>query len=137
MNQPIFEKHNVSLHEYNMHNYISHLNIVNVPIIIYYNEKKQILKMEKIPNMSISDFYGEEYENVPNDISEKIRNIIQILKKNNIIYPDITGYNFIDYMNKIWIIDFEHSKFGFNDEQSDSFVNEFSNGLKSWNPAYK
>ena len=66
---------------------------------------------------------------------DEIRKIIKILYTNNIMYPDITGYNFIEYDDKIWIIDFEHSK-----KQSkitDRFINKFINGLNKWNPKFR
>jgi tRNA A-37 threonylcarbamoyl transferase component Bud32 len=54
-------------------------------------------------------------------IVKEVRQIIGKLQANNIIYPDITGYNFINFNDKIWIID----------------VNEFVKGLNSWNPYFK
>ena len=137
-NRDYFTKLNVDLHEYNMHNYIVHLNILNVPKIINYDSKTKIIQMEKISGMSVADFYGESFESVPNSIISQIRKIIQILKLNNIIYPDITGYNFIlDSDNNIWIIDFEHAKFGFVQSQSDNFVDSFIEGTNGWNPEFK
>ena len=131
-NSNYFTKLNVDLHEYNMHNYIVHLNILNVSKIINYDSKTKIMQMEKISGMSVADFYGESFESVPNSI------IIQILKLNNIIYPDITGYNFIlDSDSNIWIIDFEHAKFGFVQSQSDNFVDNFIEGTNGWNPEFK
>jgi len=35
--------------------------------------------MQQIPNMCISDYYGEKAENVPDKLFEKIREIIKIL----------------------------------------------------------
>lgn len=137
-NRDYFTKLNVDLHEYNMHNYIVHLNILNVPKIINYDSKTKIMQMEKISGMSVADFYGESFESVPNSIISQIRKIIQILKLNNIIYPDITGYNFIlDSDSNIWIIDFEHAKFGFVQSQSDNFVDNFIEGTNGWNPEFR
>jgi tRNA A-37 threonylcarbamoyl transferase component Bud32 len=133
----IYTKINVELHEYNMHNYIQHLNIVSVPKILNYNRQTKTMQMEKIPGMSVSDFYGEDFSAVPNNVITQIRNIIQDLKTNNIIYPDITGYNFIELNNAVCIIDFEHAYFGFNSTQSDQFVNEFLHGTNTtWNPEF-
>jgi tRNA A-37 threonylcarbamoyl transferase component Bud32 len=58
------------------------------------------------------------------------------LAENNIEYPDITGYNFIEHDNKIWIIDFEHSSF-INKTMKDPFVNKFIGGSNKWNPEFK
>ena len=132
----IYTKLNVEFHEYNMHNYIQHLNIVSVPKIINYDIQTKTMQMEKIPAMSVSDFYGEDFSSVPDNIIDQVRNIIQDLKSNNIIYPDITGYNFVEFNNVVWIIDFEHAYFGFNPAQSDQFVDDFLHGTESWNPDF-
>ena len=131
----IFSKNNVSNHEYQMHKYIYELNLINVPKIIDYDANSQILKMDKINNYNISDMYGEGSENVPESIFSEIRSIINILYQNGITYPDITGYNFIENENKIWIIDFEHSYFT-NKDNCDNFVSKFINGLNEWNPYF-
>ncbi len=131
----MFVKQNVSFHEYNMHNYIYNLKILNVPKIINYDKHLKQMAMEKIPSMSISDYWGEQYEDIPDKVSDEVRQIIKTLQNHNITYPDITGYNFIHHNNKVWIIDFEHCYFDF--EKSDGFVNEFVKGLKSWNPYFK
>ena len=126
-----FSKSCVSKHEYNMHKHVYDLRIVNIPKIISYDEATQIMVMEKINNMSVSDMYGEELKCVDKNIIKKIRNIIKTLLKNNIIYPDITGYNFIEYDKKIWIIDFEHASL------INPFINKFINGIKHWNLDFK
>lgn len=134
----IFVKKNVSFHEYNMHLYIYHLKIANVPKIISYNKNLRRMTMEKIQGMSIADYYGESFSKVPKNIINQVRSIIKKLQEKNITYPDITGYNFIYDQNndKIWIIDFEHSYFDF--EKSNDFVNQFIKGVKNqWNPYYE
>jgi tRNA A-37 threonylcarbamoyl transferase component Bud32 len=93
--------------------------------------------MEKIENMSISDFYGEDINQVPTDIINKIREIIKKLLDNEIEYPDITGYNFIEKFGEIWIIDFEHTKFtDIKKNTNYEFIINFINGLKLWNPEF-
>jgi hypothetical protein len=85
--------------------------------------------------MNISDFYGENASDISEDLFDKIREIIKKLANHYIEYPDITGYNFIEYNNKLWIIDFEHSKIIKND--LDSFVQKFINGSNEWNPNFR
>lgn len=133
----VYIKSQVELHEYNMHNYIYHLNVVNTPKPIWYDIAKKRLVIEQIPAMSVADMYGEHFSAIPLDIIREIRNIIKTLKIHNIIYPDITGYNFIKYNNQVYIIDFEHARFGFGPEQSDHFVDNFINNYNSWNPDFK
>jgi tRNA A-37 threonylcarbamoyl transferase component Bud32 len=137
---PVYIKHNVGMHEYVMHKHIYELNILNVPRIISYDYHNKILTMEKLNNMSISDLYGEEIYQVPTDVTNKIRQIIKRLLDNEIEYPDITGYNFIEEFGEIWIIDFEHTKFIDKDSikktNNYEFIINFINGLKSWNPEF-
>lgn len=132
----VYIKSNVKKHEYEMHKYIYDLHIVNVPKIISYDLHNSILTMEKINNMNLSDMYGEKEFDMDEYYFDEIRTIIKKLALNNIEYPDITGYNFIEYDNKIWIIDFEHSKFITN-KMEDPFVNKFIAGLNKWNPRFK
>ena len=136
MDNQFYIKHNVSLHEYKMHKHVYDLHIVNIPEIINYDHDKKILTICKINNMNVSDMYGEKASKVDKCIFDEIRIIIKTLADNNIEYPDITGYNFIEYDNKIWIIDFEHSSI-FTNKMEDSFVNKFINGLNKWNPRFK
>ena len=134
-----FSKHNVEEHEYKMHKMIYNLKLIHVPKIYSYDKENKIMVMEKIFNMNIADEYGEDPCNIPRHIFEKIQEIIRKLYYAGIEYPDITGYNFIKYKNKIYLIDFEHSKFFSNEtmNQVDPFVIQFINGLCDWNPNYK
>ncbi len=137
-----FVKHDVGLGEYNMHNYV--LNVLaksgiylNVPRIISYDRGSGTMTMERIRGMSVADFYGEDISSVPEHVLQQIRYIICKLWNNNIIYPDITGYNFIqDEDEDIWLIDFEHSYFFYDEFGLDPFVREFIGGLNSWNPDF-
>ena len=123
----VYIKSDVSLHEYHMHKYVYELGIVNIPKIIAYDNEKRVLVIEKIKNLCISDWYGAEANKINPELFDKIRLIIKELADHNIEYSDITGYNFIEYNNKIWIIDFEHSKVITG--KLDNFVSRFINGL--------
>lgn len=132
----VFIKHNVSKHEYLSHKMIYNLEKFNIPRIYSYNEETKTMIMQKIYGMSLSDMYGEKNKNVPEEIFDEIRNIIEYLYRMDIIYPDITGYNFIINDNKLWIIDFEHVKFG-KENKKDPFIKKFINGYNGWNPKFK
>ena len=134
-NNMFYVKQNVSLHEYKMHKHVYDLGIVNIPEIINYNEYTKELTLRKIDNMNISDCYGDTPRKVGRDLLDNIREIIKTLYDNNIIYPDITGYNFIEYENKLWIIDFEHAYF--KTKQKNLFVERFLKGSNRWNPLFK
>ena len=93
------------------------------------------MTLANINNMNISDWYGDSEKNIAPELFDKIRQIIKTLYDNNIIYPDITGYNFIECDNKLWILDFEHSYFKVN--KKTQFVEKFIKGLNKWNPEFK
>ena len=75
-----------------------------------------------------------------NRYSWHIINILIYLYENNIVYPDITGYNFIveEITEKLWLVDYEHSFFllfsSYNEHNQ--FVEEFIQGKPSWNPYF-
>ena len=130
-----YTKENVSLCEYKIHKYVYNLHIVNVPKIKSYNRKTKQLKMVRVGTMSVSDYHGETAEHIHEDLFARIRNIIQTLYDHDILYIDITGYNFIENDNKLWIIDFEHANF--KSLLKDDFVVKFINGADKWNPRFK
>ena len=69
-------------------------------------------------------------------IFNEIRDIVKNLYDNGVIYPDITGYNFIEWDNKIWIFDFGDAYF--KEGNIDSlFVNKFILGHNGWNPDFR
>jgi tRNA A-37 threonylcarbamoyl transferase component Bud32 len=135
-----FLKKNVELKEYQMYKYIDSLNLSFIPKLIKYDELKRELTMQKIEGMNVSDMFGELYHLVPSDITFEARTIIRVLYECKIIYPDITGYNFLieKETNKIWLVDFEHSYFRTENsyDENEYFVNQFMRGKKSWNPFF-
>lgn len=128
-------------HEYLMQKLVYEMGIVNIPKPIDFNKTTNILSMAKLDAMNISDLYGEEFDDVPGYIIEQIREIIEKLYNNHIIFPDITGYNFmIDANDKIWIIDFEHAHFkGYSgaSQDHDDFVKSFIFNPTEWNSEFK
>jgi tRNA A-37 threonylcarbamoyl transferase component Bud32 len=108
---------------------------VNIPKIKSYNKETKQLKMVRVGTMSISDYYGESSENIDDDLFTKIRNMVQTLYDHDILYVDITGYNFIENDNKLWIIDFEHATYN-HPRKTDEFVEKFLEGHNGWNPEF-
>ena len=131
-----FIKENVSQHEHEMQKYLYKLDVINIPKILHYDPETRCMAMTKINGMSISDMYGEDIENVPNKIYNKVLDIMRILILFNVCYPDFTGYNFIieKKTNKIWIIDFEHAYC--ETEISNEFVLSLLDGKKTWNSEF-
>ena len=130
-----YKKKNVSLHEWKMHDFVHSLNIVNTPKIIRYNKQKQLLTLPYLGCNTIANLYGDEDKDTPIEVFEEIRKIIKELYKYGIIYPDITGYNFIQGQKRIWIIDFEHAEYM--PDKSNEFVEKFIDGYNGWNPDFK
>ena len=127
-----YTKYGVKQHEYDVHKYVYNLKLenVNVPKIISYDKQKEIMVMHKINALNLSDMFGEKSSDIDEYYFDEIRTIIQTLSDNGIEYPDITGYNFIEHDNKIWIIDFEHAHI------RDTFVDKFIQGRNKWNPRF-
>ena len=136
-NDLYYIKPNVTLKEYEMHKHIYLLGIVKTPEILAYDRDTKIMLMKKINYMNVSDYYGENSKDISPELFNKIRTIIKTLYDNNIVYPDITGYNFIEYNNEVWIIDFEHAEFIPLVSEPDNFVTKFINGTNKWNPRFK
>jgi tRNA A-37 threonylcarbamoyl transferase component Bud32 len=132
-------KENVSFKEFMMHEYIYNLSlnsngVLNVPRITDYDAETKVMTMDNIPQMCVADFYGEDASGIDAALFSKIREAIRFLYINRIVYPDITGYNFIECGDTLWVIDFEHSDF--ETEEKNIFVEEFvhSNDYNVWNP---
>ena len=137
--QLYYTKQNVSLKEFKIHDYVYNLGIVNMPKIVDYNKKTKEMKMERVGVMNVSDFYGAEAKNISEELFGRIRSIIQTLYDHNILYIDITGYNFIETDDKIWIIDFEHAKHNNANAKrkiKNKFVERFLAGANEWNPEF-
>ena len=133
-----YVKTNVSHKEWFMQKYVYNLNIVNVPEIIEYNEESKTMVMKKIGNMNLSDFYGANATDIPNELFDQVVKIVRNLVLHNIEYPDLTGYNFIeDCDGNVWIIDFEHSRIMPSAQVDNIHIQHICNGDKKWNPEFK
>jgi tRNA A-37 threonylcarbamoyl transferase component Bud32 len=131
-----FTKHNVTTNEYQIQELIYNKHIINMPKVFEYTLEGNLI-MQHIPELNISDMYGEKFTDIPGYIIDEARYVISMLYNNHIEYPDITGYNFIEYDKKIWLIDFEHAKVNYDYSMYDPFILEFINGINGWNPKYK
>ena len=130
-----YTKENVSLHEYKLHKYVYNLDIVNIPMIKSYDKETKQMKMVRVGTMNVSDYYGESATHISDELFDKIRNVVQTLYNHDILYIDITGYNFIENVNKLWIIDFEHATYN-HPRKTDPFVEKFLGGHNCWNPEF-
>jgi len=138
MEDPFYVKEGVELHEYKIHKFVYNLGVVNVPKVYNYDRKTKRMTMQRIFGDSLSDFYGENEKNISEDMFDQVRDIIQTLKHHNVIYVDITGYNFIlDKNEKLWIIDFEHACYVTEKNEIPEFVEAFCGGENKWNSEFR
>jgi tRNA A-37 threonylcarbamoyl transferase component Bud32 len=116
----VFVKGGVEAKEYQMQTHVYELRIVNVPQVYSYDDHTKTMTMEKIGSLSVADMYGEDALKDGEEYSylfEEIRTIVRKLYDSNIIYVDVTPYNFIETENGIYIIDFEHAESVENSEE--------------------
>lgn len=133
-----YVKQNVNHREYFMQKYIYNLDIVNIPEIIEYNSDSKIMVMKKVGKDNLSHTYGENADDIPDDVFDQVVKIVRNLVLHNIEYPDLTGYNFIeDTDGKVWIIDFEHSSMMTSKQVNNIHIQNICNGDKIWNPEFK
>jgi tRNA A-37 threonylcarbamoyl transferase component Bud32 len=96
------------------------------------------ITMEHINEMCIADKYGEDPKKVPKLIWDQIRTILKILyNEEGIEYIDITGYNFIEKNNKVYIIDFGDAIYTKTDNEMNWFLSDFLSGYNGWNPDFR
>jgi tRNA A-37 threonylcarbamoyl transferase component Bud32 len=137
-NNTAFQKTNVSPKEAAMQLLLSTDILTGyVPKVHSYNANEGVLVMDKIDEMSVSDMYGENMAQVPKEVVDQIRSIIERLYNNYIEYPDITGYNFIEKDGKIYIIDMEHSRYNNDITSYDPYILKFIRGdVSEWNERF-
>ena len=73
------------------------------------SDNRTFIEMELIPSMALAYRYGDDVEELPDDIRKQVFDIVYTLYQHGIQYVDITPYNFIEHEGKVWIIDFGHA----------------------------
>jgi len=141
----VFTKHDVSRGEYVIYKLLDNMELKFIPKFYSYDKESKILRTNKIDGDCVSNIYGENFDDVPENVIKEIRSIVTYLYFNRYVYPDITGYNFIEDKNKkIWIVDFEHcfirsDETQYSDEEKEhlEFVKKFClENEQSWNPYF-
>lgn len=98
-----------------------------------YDEVYYIL-MERLEGVLLANIYGEDYDNLPKSIQQRIKFILKTLFLNDIHYVDVTPYNFILRDEEVYIIDFGHAQI----VEVNYYLKEFLiNRVKSWNPDFE
>jgi hypothetical protein len=135
-----FIKKNVSKKEQVVYNVIQQLfegsKDVHIPKMYYYDRDNEIAVFQRIPVLNIADEYGENEEDVPKHIMNKIAITLHALYNSFIDYPDITGYNFMyePKKDRIWIVDFEHATILKPREHHSEIMNDWVNhNIHKWN----
>lgn len=94
--------------------------------------------MDDLDTSCLADVYGENPNDIPDDIWNEIRTMVEtLLNDEGIEYSDITPYNFIEKDGKIYMIDFGHARYVDDNESISWFVRDFIDGENNWNPDYK
>jgi tRNA A-37 threonylcarbamoyl transferase component Bud32 len=94
--------------------------------------------MEDLEAPCLADIYGDEAAAIPEWIWDSIRTMLHSLYTyEGIEYTDITGYNFIEKDEKIYLIDFGHARYKSRDKPMNWFLREFLDGENAWNPDFK
>ena len=133
-----YVKQDVNHREYFMQKYVYNLDIVKIPEIIEYNDESKVMVMKKVGNHNLSDNYGEDAMDVPDELFSQVVKIVRNLVLHNIEYPDLTGYNFVeDSDGKVWIIDFGHSSLMSTKQIDNIHIQNICNGYKKWNPEFR
>jgi len=97
-----------------------------------------LIFMENLDADCLADVYGEDPDDLPTWIWDRIRTMVKtLLYEEGIEYIDITPYNFIEKNNRIYMIDFGDAKYTKPNELISWFLEEFIEGENSWNPDYK
>jgi len=99
-------------------------------------DNKTFIEMERIDDMALAYRYGDDVDELPNDIREQVYNIVRTLYDHGIQYIDITPYNFIEKDGRVWIIDFGHAS---NKKRLIPYLRKmFNEGyLREWNADFK
>jgi tRNA A-37 threonylcarbamoyl transferase component Bud32 len=97
-----------------------------------------LIFMENLDADCLADVYGEDPDDIPTWIWDRIRTMVKtLLYEEGIEYIDITPYNFIEKDNRIYMVDFGDAKYTKPNELISWFLEEFIEGENSWNPDYK
>tara|TARA_Y100000389_G_scaffold188243_1_gene210603 strand:- start:1730 stop:2230 length:501 start_codon:yes stop_codon:yes gene_type:complete len=136
-----FVKNNTTENEYKLQKIAFDNNIPTPRPLSWVNGT---FTMEKVNGMSVSDFYGDTTTGmetiIKNGTMNKIRKIVNDLRKIEIMYPDITGYNFMinEDTGDIYVVDFGHAFKMTKGQQSDcEFIINFTKSLNEWNPNFR
>jgi tRNA A-37 threonylcarbamoyl transferase component Bud32 len=99
-------------------------------------DNRTFIEMELIPDMALAYRYGEDVEELPDNIRNQVYDIVYTLYQNGIQYVDITPYNFVEEDGKVWIIDFGHAS---NRKRLCPYLRKlFNEGyLYAWNPNFR
>jgi tRNA A-37 threonylcarbamoyl transferase component Bud32 len=102
-------------------------------------DNRTYIEMEDLEEMCIADKYGEDIDDVPEEVQEDIYSILLTLYKvAGIEYRDVTPYNFIEKDGVTYVIDFGHARYVDEDELTDEYlIDVLCSGALMWNPEFR
>ena len=106
-------------------------------IDVKYESDKATIIMENLNEICLADKYGEDSSDIPEYIWNKIRNILLTLfNQESIQYIDVTPYNFIEKDSEVYIVDFGHANYIYENQSTDEFLERFFDGENEWNEEF-
>jgi len=88
---------------------------------------------------SIAHIYGEDPEDIPESVWDKIRHMVRtLLEEEGIEYVDITPYNFLEKDGRLYMIDYGDARYLLENGQIDWFLQEFlEDHVNNWNSDFR
>jgi RIO-like serine/threonine protein kinase len=101
---------------------------------VKYEDDHAVLAVEEVEEMSVADMYGENSEDLPESLWDKIRNAVKILlDEEGIEYVALSPYNFVEREDgSIYITNFGDAYIGNGDEEIDQNLQDFLDGSNEW-----
>jgi len=99
-----------------------------------YEDDKAIINMEFINEPCLFYKYGKYPEDIPEFVWDQMRiKLLKLYQEEGVQYFDITPYNFIEKDGNVYVIDFGHANYIYEDEEPDEFFIDFLQGENDWN----
>jgi len=103
--------------------------------------RKWFVEMEHFGDCSdLACMYGDKEEDIPEEIWEQIRDMVQTLfTEEGIEYLDVTPYNFVENKEgKLYMIDYGDARYYDESVGRDWFLQEFlDDEVNMWNPDFR
>lgn len=104
-------------------------------------DNKTFIEMEDLECMNIGDTYGENLEDIPQNIRSQMWSILWYMHTVlGIDYVDVWPRNFIEVENRVWIIDFGDATWhDYDEDEPNWYLEEILDAgyITQWNPDFE